>query len=242
MLLAAACSRRLITQTSRTGSIGVMMAHASFASQLAQEGVDITLIYSGAHKVDGNQFEALPEEIRMDFQQRINTARLMFAGKVAMYTGLPVDAVMATEAAVFEGRAGIDAGLADEMVNAADAVSVMAEALHSHKTGGAMPEITTAEAVAQENLRVTGILTCQEAKGREELAAVLAGQPGMSAEQARAILSASALQTPAQQVLTEVDRIMACDEALGREQLAATLATMPEMTAERARVIPLQRQ
>nr|WP_226791670.1 S49 family peptidase [Citrobacter freundii] len=237
MLLAAACSRRLITQTSRTGSIGVMMAHASFASQLAQEGVDITLIYSGAHKVDGNQFEALPEEIRMDFQQRINTARLMFAGKVAMYTGLPVDAVMATEAAVFEGRAGIDAGLADEMVNAADAVSVMAEALHSHKTGGAMPEITTAEAVAQENLRVTGILTCQEAKGREELAAVLAGQPGMSAEQARAILSASALQTPAQQVLTEVDRIMACDEALGREQLAATLATMPEMTAERARVI-----
>ncbi|EFK0625211.1 S49 family peptidase, partial [Escherichia coli] len=61
MLLASACSRRLVTQTSRIGSIGVMMSHVSYAGHLAQAGVDITLIYSGAHKVDGNQFEALPE-------------------------------------------------------------------------------------------------------------------------------------------------------------------------------------
>ncbi|WP_148145890.1 S49 family peptidase, partial [Shigella sonnei] len=56
MLLASACSRRLVTQTSRIGSIGVMMSHVSYAGHLAQAGVDITLIYSGAHKVDGNQF------------------------------------------------------------------------------------------------------------------------------------------------------------------------------------------
>ena len=61
MLLASACSRRLVTQTSRIGSIGVMMSHVSYAGHLAQAGVDITLIYSGAHKVDGNQFEALPK-------------------------------------------------------------------------------------------------------------------------------------------------------------------------------------
>ena len=51
MLLASACSRRLVTQTSRIGSIGVMMSHVSYAGHLAQAGVDITLIYSGAHKV-----------------------------------------------------------------------------------------------------------------------------------------------------------------------------------------------
>mgnify|MGYP000211262669 CR=1 FL=1 len=55
-----------------------------------QAGVDITLIYSGAHKVDGNQFEALPAEVRQDMQQRIDAARRMFAEKVAMYTGLSV--------------------------------------------------------------------------------------------------------------------------------------------------------
>ena len=194
MLLASACSRRLVTQTSRIGSIGVMMSHVSYAGHLAQAGVDITLIYAGAHKVDGNQFEALPAEVRQDMQQRIDAAHRMFAEKVAMYTGLSVDAVTGTEAAVFEGQSGIEAGLADELINASDAISVMATALNSNARGGTMPQLTATEAAAQENQRVMGILTCQEAKGREQLAMMLAGQQGMSVEQARAILSAAAPQ------------------------------------------------
>lgn len=157
MLLASACSRRLVTQTSRIGSIGVMMSHVSYAGHLAQAGVDITLIYSGAHKVDGNQFEALPAEVRQNMQQRIDAARRMFAEKVAMFTGLSVDAVTGTEAAVFEGQSGIDAGLADELVNASDAISVMATALNSNVRGGTMPQLTATEAAAQENQRVMGI-------------------------------------------------------------------------------------
>lgn len=175
MLLASACSRRLVTQTSRIGSIGVMMSHVSYAGHLAQAGVDITLIYAGAHKVDGNQFEALPAEVRQDMQQRIDAARRMFAEKVAMYTGLSVDAVTGTEAAVFEGQSGIEAGLADELINASDAISVMATALNSNVRGGTMPQLTATEAAVQENQRVMGILTCQEAKGREQLATMLAG-------------------------------------------------------------------
>ena len=35
MLLASSCSRRLVTQTSRIGSIGVMMSHVSYAGHLA---------------------------------------------------------------------------------------------------------------------------------------------------------------------------------------------------------------
>ncbi|POL64207.1 S49 family peptidase, partial [Escherichia coli] len=177
-------------------SIGVMMSHVSYAGHLAQAGVDITLIYSGAHKVDGNQFEALPAEVRQDMQQRIDAARRMFAEKVAMYTGLSVDAVTGTEAAVFEGQSGIEAGLADELINASDAISVMATALNSNVRGGTMPQLTATEAAAQENQRVMGILTCQEAKGREQLATMLAGQQGMSVEQARAILAAAAPQQP----------------------------------------------
>ncbi|EFR2579868.1 S49 family peptidase [Escherichia coli] len=183
MLLASACSRRLVTQTSRIGSIGVMMGHVSYAGHLAQAGVDITLIYAGAHKVDGNQFEALPSEVRQDMQQRIDAA------------------------------------------------------LNTHDTGGTMPQLTATEAAAQENQRVMGILTCQEAKGREQLATMLAGQQGMSVEQARAILAAAAPQQPVASAQSEADRIMACEEAKGREQLAATLAAMPDMTVEKARPI-----
>ncbi|EOF5316168.1 S49 family peptidase [Salmonella enterica] len=233
MLLAAACSHRLVTQTSRMGSIGVVMAHTSYAEKLKQEGIDITLIYSGGHKVDLDVTRALPESVHADYQQRMDEARKMFAEKVARYTGLSVDAVMATEAAVYDGQAGIDIGLADEMVNAADAVTVMAAALKNNTTGGTMPELTATEAAAQENQRVMGIIGCQEAKGREALAQMLAGQPGMSVAQAQAILAAA----PQQDVISEADRIMALDEAKGREELAATLAGMPEMTAVQAKTI-----
>ncbi|PCO16580.1 hypothetical protein CQA18_26745, partial [Enterobacter hormaechei] len=37
-----------------TGSIGVMMAHSNYGAALEKQGVEITLIYSGSHKVDGN--------------------------------------------------------------------------------------------------------------------------------------------------------------------------------------------
>ncbi|EBW6364390.1 S49 family peptidase [Salmonella enterica subsp. enterica serovar Oranienburg] len=236
MLLASACSRRLVTQTARIGSVGVVMAHTSYAGKLEQEGVEITLLYSGKHKTDLNPYQALPDDVRTDYQQKMDDTRQMFSEKVAQYTGLSVDAVMATEAATYDGQAGIDVGLADEMVNAADAVTVMASALKNNSRGGNMPELTAKEAAAQENQRVMGIIGCPEAKGREQLAQMLAGQPGMSVAQAQAILAAAA---PQQDVISvsEADRIMALDEAEGREELAATLAAMPEMTAGQAKTI-----
>ncbi|EGA9891694.1 S49 family peptidase [Salmonella enterica] len=258
MLLAAACSHRLVTQTSRMGSIGVVMAHTSYAEKLKQEGIDITLIYSGAHKADLTPSQKLPESVYSDYQQRMDEARKMFAEKVARYTGLSVDAVMATEAAVYDGQAIITTGLADGMVNAADAIGVMAEAINSNKTGGTMPELSAADAigvmaeainsnktggtmpelsaadaVTQENQRVMGILGCPEARGHEALAQMLAGQPGMSVAQAKSILAAAA---PADTTST-ADRILALEEAGGRETLAQTLAAMPEMTVEQARTI-----
>ncbi|QLU99700.1 S49 family peptidase [Escherichia marmotae] len=234
MLLAAACTRRLVTQTAKIGSIGVMMAHTSYEKQLAQEGVDITLIYSGQHKVDGNSIQALPAGVRADFQRRIDEARRMFVDKVALYTGLSSEVVMNTEAAVYDGQAGIDAGLADQLINAADAVEVMVSALNDSVTkenAMTVKNLTVAEAVAQENQRVMGILNCQEAKGREQLAQMLAEQPGMSVEQAKTLLAAA----PVAGTDSTGDQIMALPEAKGREQLAQMLADQPGMTVEQAK-------
>ncbi|EIL6013417.1 S49 family peptidase [Escherichia coli] len=234
MLLAAACTRRLVTQTAKIGSIGVMMAHTSYEKQLAQEGVDITLIYSGQHKVDGNSIQALPAGVRADFQRRIDEARRMFVDKVALYTGLSSEAVMNTEAAVYDGQAGIDAGLADQLINAADAVEVMVSALNDSVTkenAMTVKNLTVAEAVAQENQRVMGILNCQEAKGREQLAQMLAGQPGMTVEQAKMLLAAA----PVAGTDNTGDQIMALPEAKGREQLAQMLAGQPGMTVAQAK-------
>lgn len=251
-LIASAASLRLVTQTARTGSIGVMMAHSNYGAALKTNGVEVTLIYSGDHKVDGNPYEKLPKDVRADFQTRIDATRLMFAEKVSAYTGMSVQAVLDTEAAVFSGQESVDGGLADELVNNTDALSVMREALDRRKkttTGGNMPspsasavstepanqaatqnaapteQVTTLDtttavvaapadisdqvsaAVAAENGRIMGILNCEEAKGRESQARVLAETPGMTVESAQRILSA-APQSAQARTDTALDRLM----------------------------------
>lgn len=251
-LIASAASRRMVTQTARTGSIGVMMAHSNYGAALKTSGVEVTLIYSGDHKVDGNPYEKLPKDVRADFQTRIDATRQMFAEKVSAYTGMSVQAVLDTEAAVFSGQESVDSGLADELVNNTDALIVMREALDRRKKvtiGGNMPspsasavstepanQVVTqnagqteqvtplnattvavaapadiseqvSAAVAAENGRIMGILNCEEAKGRESQARVLAETPGMTVESAQRILSA-APQSAQARTDTALDRLM----------------------------------
>ena len=95
-LIASSASRRLVTQTARTGSIGVMMAHSNYGAALKTNGVEVTLIYSGDRKVDGNLRKA-SEDVRADFQTRIDATRQMFAEKVSAYTGMSVQDVLDTK-------------------------------------------------------------------------------------------------------------------------------------------------
>ncbi|WP_077635693.1 S49 family peptidase [Escherichia coli] len=116
-LLASAASRRLVTQTARTGSIGVMMAHSNYGAALEKQGVEITLIYSGSHKVDGN----LTAIFRMTSGRHCSPGWSnppdVCAEGVGIYRPV-VQAVLDTEAAVYSGQEAIDAGLADELVTA----------------------------------------------------------------------------------------------------------------------------
>ncbi|WP_446676470.1 S49 family peptidase, partial [Pasteurella multocida] len=55
-----------------------------------------------------------------------------------------VQVVLDTEAAVYSGQEAIDAGLADELVNSTDAITVMRDALDARKSrlsGGRMTRI-----------------------------------------------------------------------------------------------------
>ncbi|KPR46063.1 S49 family peptidase [Citrobacter freundii] len=227
-----------------------MMAHSNYGAALKTSGVEVTLIYSGDHKVDGNPYEKLPKEVRADFQARIDATRQMFAEKVAGYTGMSVQAVLDTEAAVFSGQESVDNGLAEQLVNNMDALNVMRDAINKRtmiSRGGSMKGTTAsadttqpaasadqtvttvdvpatvvtdpeagatvdissqaAAAVAAENGRIMGILNCEEAKGRESQARVLAETPGMTVESAQRILAA-APQSAQARTDTALDRLM----------------------------------
>lgn len=235
MALASAGSRRLITQTGYAGSVGVVMAHASYEDYLKEEGIKVTLIHSGARKVDGNPYQDLPEEVLSRFQSDTDALRQQFAALVARNLGMTVEAVLATEAACFRGQAAIDIGFADQLVNGHEAVAEFSEHLSSRgriiTTGATMSENTpTPEASAAppakvdaagtqqpnasaERARVRGILQHAEAAGRQQLAEHLAYETDLSVEQAAGMLAKA--PKAAEQNLdasTSLDRMMANEE------------------------------
>lgn len=129
MALASAAHRRLITQTGMAGSVGVVMAHTNVEKMLGENGVEVTLIHSGQHKVDGNPYERLSAEVLAKFQTGTDNIRQMFAQLMSDHMGLSVDAILATEAATFTGQAAVDVGFADELINGNEAIHYFSEHL-----------------------------------------------------------------------------------------------------------------
>ncbi len=223
-LLASACSRRMVTQTAKTGSIGVLMAHSNYAGNLEQAGIDITLIFAGAHKVDGNPWEALPKDVRSTFQAKMDAIRQSFAEKVSGYTGISVQAVLDTEAAVYTGQESIDVGLSDELVINTDALAVMREAISNSKV--------TRSIGGQMSLKQTQ--TVADTPTGSEVATVKQEHP-LAAQQDGDVTAAvsNAIQAENARIMGILDS----DEAKGREASARALAATPGMTVENAQRI-----
>ncbi|MFL1584548.1 S49 family peptidase [Stutzerimonas stutzeri] len=240
MALASAAERRLVTQTAYMGSVGVVMAHASYEDYLEQEGIKVTLIHSGARKVDGNPYEDLPEEVLSRFQADTDALRQQFAELVARNLGMTSEAVLATEAAVFRGQAAIDVGFAHAMVNGHEAVAEFSEYLSTQgrvttlgvkrmagntpaptaeaappaQAGSEAPAaIDTAAAASAERTRVQGILQHAEAQGRGKMAEHLAFNTSMGVEEAGALLAAAPKEQAANlDASTALDKMMAAEE------------------------------
>ena len=119
--LASQADRILLPRTGALGSIGVVVLHADMSGQLDQDGVRVTLVHSGCHKVDGNPYEPLPEAVRDDIQREIDVLRFLFTETVAAGRAgrLSQDAALATEAATYRGTDAVAAGLADEVTDLA---------------------------------------------------------------------------------------------------------------------------
>lgn len=251
MAIASAADRRLITQTGVAGSVGVVMAHTSYEDRLKKDGLTVTLIHAGARKVEGNPYQHLPDQVLERFQAETNALRQEFAQLVAAHLGMPVEAVLATEAACYRGQAAIDIGFADQLVNGHEAIAEFTEHLSTQgriiTIGATMtqeanqPEASTAPvtqpeapdaqaSAAAERARVQGILTHEASADRKQLAEHLAFQTDMSVEVAAAILAAA----PADTTSTRLDANTALDRLMAAEQQPRIGAETPEDTAPTA--------
>lgn len=138
-LLASACSEIVMSQTSGIGSIGVIAKHLDRSKLEESAGVKVTTVFAGAHKNDMSPHEPLTEQSLKFLNDLVQESYQMFVSAVADYRGLSVEQVRATEAALFQGQAGIAAGLADRLQSPQDAVDQLsrsvAESRASRGTG-----------------------------------------------------------------------------------------------------------
>lgn len=115
--IASGADEIVVSPTSMVGSIGVVYLHLDMSGNMKQEGIKPTLIFAGAHKVDGNPFGPLSDEVRASLEKTVMKFYDQFLGAVA--AGRPsktsVKIARATEARVFIGQDAITAGLADRI-------------------------------------------------------------------------------------------------------------------------------
>jgi capsid assembly protease len=130
--LASQADRIILPRTGAIGSIGVVVMHADLSGQLSDAGVTVTLIHSGAHKVDGNPYAPLPDPVRARIQAEIDSIRSLFAETVAAGRGrrLSAEAALATEAECYRGAEAVAAGLADEVSDPASAFAAFADVVN----------------------------------------------------------------------------------------------------------------
>lgn len=219
-LLASACTTIVMTLTGGVGSVGVVTAHVDYSKMLDKNGIAVTLLYKGKHKVDGNSYEPLPKDVEKRIDSRLETTYTLFVDTVATNRSMSSQAVRDTEALTYGAEEAISLGLVDSVASPDEALAAFVAELHGETWGNLMTATATTqqtsaasgneptgavitqaqvdnakadgmkEGATAERSRIMGIMGCDEAKGRESLAHVLCEQ-GMTVDAAKTILAAS---------------------------------------------------
>lgn len=213
--IASGASRIVTMPTGLVGSIGVVWLHLDFSAWLKKEGIQPTFIFAGAHKVDGNPFEPLPEAVRKDAQAEIDGLYAQFVGTVAAGRKMSADAVRATQARVFKGQDAVEVGLADEVATFEDVIArrpgsssvrtspTSAQAVAPHPAASTLltsplpqTSMSTKPALDAET-RIKIILATPEADRRERFARHLAYNTTLSTEVVIGALAAAGYEREA---------------------------------------------
>lgn len=91
--LGCAADKFYATPGGDVGSVGVYMLHINESKALEQEGIQVSFVTAGEHKVEGNPFEPLSAEAREHWQEQVNYTYAKFTRAIARYRGLPEETV-----------------------------------------------------------------------------------------------------------------------------------------------------
>lgn len=248
--IGSSCTKMYVTPSGWAGSIGVLSMHLDISGALKSQGVVPTIIADDPHKADGNPFEPLPEQVRQDLLAQVSKRYGEFIELVARNRGLDSQAIRDTQSRSFRADDALALGLIDGVLSPAQAVAEFLGELGSDDPDGtgnedeenmateAPKEVVTpapvdhSAAVTSERERIKGIQTCEDAKGRETLAAHLAMETDMSVTSAQAILKASPKQVAAAPAPVEGEPVKAVVEANPFKDVMNKDVTHPNVGAD----------
>jgi len=144
--LASQADHITLPRTGAVGSIGVVTLHTEMSGMLEQKGVTVTLVHAGAHKIDANPYEPLPDTVQARMQAELESLQTLFAQTVAAGRGnrLDVQAALDTEAAVLRGSEAVAAGLADAVADPRTAFRTFVKTLNRPASIPASPKLPRA--------------------------------------------------------------------------------------------------
>lgn len=209
--LASAASKITVARTGGAGSIGVVTSHVDYSKAMEAEGVKVTFIHAGRHKVDGNPYEPLSEDTQNRIQAEINGLYDIFVATVARNRGMDEKAVRATEALTYTASQSLSIGLADAIGSLDDGLAAFAAVLNT-KPGEKkkMPKTLSEDTGAVDQAMLDAARNEAQAKGHAE---------GVTAERARIV------------------GIMKLDEAANRRDAAFSIATTTELSVDQAKTL-----
>lgn len=227
--LSSAAKQVIITRSGGAGSVGVVMTHVEFSEALKREGIKVTFVFKGKHKVDGNPYEKLPEAVQSRWQERIDRTYGIFTSTVARNRGMEDAAVRKTEALTYDGDEAVKVGFADKLGTLDEELVLFAnECDHSGDGDMAIDNITRAEhdaavtaatasgktagiaegtaaGTTAERTRVKAVLALPEAEKRQKAALHTALNSDMSVESAKLFLAGLDEEKAAAPVKTNKD-------------------------------------
>jgi len=128
-LLASQCRQIIVPEFGGAGSIGVVTLHVDWSAALENDGIKVTIIHAGQHKVDGNPYEPLPEALRAEWQARVEAIRQRFAETVGRGRGKRYTkaAALNSEAKSYDAAEAASLGLVDAVGDPQEAFAAFIE-------------------------------------------------------------------------------------------------------------------
>lgn len=131
------------------GSIGVVTAHIDRSKELEKRGQKVTLIHAGAHKVDGNPYAELPDEVRAGIQASVDHLYGEFVDSVAANRDLDPNDIRKTEAAIFGPDQALSLGLIDGVATFGEALRALQTRVSSPSTVAGYSATTESSKMAE---------------------------------------------------------------------------------------------